>query len=116
MVCLDTGADRCVFPLSLVESLGLDVTRMPRDQMFGATGRGGIYYADVHVSVPFRIGQRRYALSVDTRAGFVAGLDAQGIGLLGQVGFFDRYAVSFDQPRGHFTIHDLDLAALEIAD
>lgn len=44
-------------------------------------------------------------INLEILAGFTEGLDAQGIGLLGQSGFFDQYSVLFDQARGVFTIN-----------
>ena len=35
-------------------------------------------------------------LKIDTYVGFAASLDAVGLGLLGQMGFFDRVNVRFD--------------------
>jgi len=37
-------------------------------------------------------------------AGFTAGLEAQGFGLLGQGGFFENYVVTFDHKRKLFHI------------
>ena len=105
MVCLDTGADRCTFPLSFANRLGLDPTTMPKDVVRGATGPGDIYYADVRISVPFTMDEKRCDLTVNTRAGFTSGMDAQGLGLLGQIGFFDAYTVTFNQGQNAFTIY-----------
>ena len=100
--CLDTGTDRCVFPLSFARQLGLDPAQMLKAETRGATGSGDVYYSDVRILIP--LGGHVFALAV--RAGFMEGLDALGMGLLGQTGFFDRFRVTFDRPRGTFTIHD----------
>jgi len=39
-----------------------------------------------------------------TLAGFTPGLEAQGVGLLGQTGFFERYGVTFDHKASVFHI------------
>lgn len=107
---LDTGADLCVFPLSFAGRLGLEPETMPSAVTSGATGKGTVYYADVSISIPFRsekTGQVS-SLQLQTRAGFTEGMDAQGIGLLGQIGFFDTYPVTFDQPGNVFGIHVSD--------
>ena len=105
MVCLDTGADRCTFPLSFANRLRLNPTAMPQEVTLGATGRGDVYFADVRISIPFALAGRSYNLEVSTRAGFTAGMDAQGIGLLGQLGFFDKHSVMFNQRQNAFTIY-----------
>ena len=37
-------------------------------------------------------------------AGFTAGMDAQGIGLLGQLGFFEMFPVTFNHKGKAFSI------------
>lgn len=103
-ICLDTGADNCVFPLSFAERLGFDLKTMPMSITQGATGQGEIYYGDVSISIPLGPEDGDPELTVETRAGFTEGLDAQGIGLLGQIGFFDKYDVSFKYREGRFYV------------
>lgn len=106
-VCLDTGADQCVFPLSLAHRLGLNVLGMPTSITMGVGATAVVYHANVRVVISFtRAGEIDpfHVIELDILAGFTEGLDAQGIGLLGQNGFFDRYAVIFNQKRGVFTI------------
>lgn len=62
----------------------------------------------MQVAIPFRRAEERapfHVINLEILAGFTEGLDAQGIGLLGQSGFFDQYSVLFDQARGVFTIN-----------
>jgi hypothetical protein len=59
------------------------------------------YYADIEIQL--RINGAP-TLSFRTFAGFTAGLEAQGIGLLGQVGFFENYATTFDHGKKPFHI------------
>ena len=98
--CLDTGADDCVFPLPVAGLIGLDITSMPKGETVGVGGKKDIYYANVRIEIPLPLGQGN-SMVFRTRVGFVQGLD---IGLLGQVGFFDRFDVSFSQRCGIFTI------------
>ena len=99
--CLDTGADHCVFPLSFADQLGLDPAQMPRAQTGGVTGRGDVFYSDARIFIPLE----NHMFAVAARVGFMAGLDALGMGLLGQTGFFDSCTVVFDQARDTFTIN-----------
>ena len=97
-VCLDTGADSCVFPLSFAKLLGLDILSMPK-QMTGGVGSvaNSTYYADLTIDLGRGIQFR-------SQAGFLDGLEAQGVGLLGQNGFFEYYNVAFYHQQKKFTI------------
>jgi hypothetical protein len=97
-VCLDTGADACVFPLSFAKLLGLDILKMPR-QMTG--GVGSVANSTYYDTLTIDLGP---GLRFQTLAGFLDGLEAQGIGLLGQSGFFEFYNVAFSHKQKKFTI------------
>jgi hypothetical protein len=94
LVWPDSGADQCVFPLSFASLLGLDTLNMPM-QMTGGVGSAAnvTHYADVEVQIPV---PNAPTISFGAFAGFTAGLEAQGIGLLGQSGFFERFTVTFN--------------------
>jgi hypothetical protein len=102
IVCLDTGADSCIFPLSFAGLIGLDPLQMPM-QMTGGVGSmaNPTYYA--HIEIQLRVSGGP-TLSFKTFAGFTAALEAQGIGLLGQVGFFENYSATFDHRNRLFHI------------
>ena len=82
---------------------------MPSTRTSGATGAGTTYYADVRVAIPIVVDGEKRFLGLDVYAGFLEGLDAQGIGLLGQAGFFDKFPVLFDQPNNVFSVHVNDV-------
>jgi hypothetical protein len=114
LVCLDTGADHCVFPALFLPVLGLDPLTM-KMQMTGGVGSiaNPTYYADVtinmHVLVPGPNpgdAPTSKILSFSTKAGFTAGLDAQGLGLLGQTGFFEKYACVFNHKAKYFIVDE----------
>lgn len=98
VVCLDSGADSCVFPTSFASVLGLDILQMKK-QLTGGVGNSAnqTYYDFLHIDLGNGIQFRSYV-------GFIPGLDAQGIGLLGQSGFFSYYNVCFYQKQLKFTI------------
>lgn len=102
LVWPDSGADSCVFPLSFAQALGIDPVQM-RMHMTGGVGSvaNATYYAEVHIEIP--VGMRP-ALRFPAFAGFTPGLEAQGVGLLGQVGFFEALRVSFDYRARTFTL------------
>lgn len=64
-------------------------------QMTGGVGSSAnvTYYDTVQVTIPLLGGNE---LSFSTFAGFTQGMEGQGIGLLGQTGFFENFLVQFD--------------------
>ena len=98
----DSGADQCVFPLSFASSLGFDPLVMPM-QMTGGVGNAGnaTYYGDIIIQIPII---DEPPITFTTYAGFTEGLSAQGIGLLGQSGFFEKFIVAFDHGQRLFRI------------
>ena len=91
IACLDSGADHCVFPLSFAVALGLDPLQMKAQMTSGIGNIANMtYYDTIEIEIP------NTPLSFSTLAGFTQGLDALGMGLLGQFGFFDHYTVTFD--------------------
>jgi hypothetical protein len=78
--------------------LGLDPLKLTLDYTNGVGNSSNeTYYAhvaiDVGVGAPFV-----------TYAGFTAGLETIGVGLLGQSGFFENYCVTFSQSTRKFHI------------
>lgn len=97
-VLLDTGADSCVFPLTMAVLLKLDVFGLPK----GVTGGVGTasnltYYDDLRIELDG-------GLDFTVHAGFTAGLDPFGFGLLGQDGFFSCHHVEFRGSEGFFLV------------
>ena len=99
---LDSGADWCVFPLSFAAPLGLDTLTMKMD-MTGGVGStaNATYYDEIQIDIALANGAM---LSYTTTAGFTAGLEAIGIGLLGQHGLFENFRVQFDHSAKLFYI------------
>lgn len=112
LACVDSGADQCVFPQMFTTPLGLNPLQM-KQQLTGGVGNTGniTYYENVHVDAglykPDAAGNYTVfdvVASFDTYAGFTAGLDAQGIGLLGQSGLFENFQITFDHKNKVFHI------------
>jgi hypothetical protein len=89
VVMPDTGADACLFPLSLAIMLKLDVLQLPKDMTSGVGSQANLTYYD-HLTIDMGEG-----IVFQAYAGFTQGLESVGMGLLGQSGFFDRYVVEF---------------------
>ena len=105
LVCLDTGADQCIFPRSFTTPLGLDPLQM-KMHMTGGCGSSAnpTYYADIEIQLRINGIPGVPMISLKTFAGFTPGMDAQGIGLLGQSGFFENFKTTFDHKNRLFHI------------
>jgi hypothetical protein len=95
---VDSGADACLFPLALALDLKLDILSLPKAMTGGVGSSANItYYADVTIDLGDGIRFKAYA-------GFTQGMDASGLGLLGQNGFFQKFNVEFRNTDKTFTI------------
>ena len=93
---VDSGADFCAFPLSFARILGLDPLTGVLDRTAGlGSDNVPTYFWNVGIDI-------QGTTQIEVYAGFTDGLEQWGIGLLGQTGFFDRFAVSFNLNRGIF--------------
>jgi hypothetical protein len=87
---VDSGADDCLFPRSFLHPLGIDPLTLPIDFTGGVgNNRNATQYANIVVDL-------QGIAQFDVYAGFTAGMDPHGFGLLGQCGFFDRVKIVFD--------------------
>jgi hypothetical protein len=89
LVLPDSGADACLFPLSLAILLKIDVLKLPKATTGGVGSQGNITYYD---TLTIDIGN---GIAFSAYVGFTQGLDITGFGLLGQSGFFENYKVEF---------------------
>ena len=101
IVMPDSGADACLFPLSMALFLNLDVLKLPK----GVTGGVGSsanthYWATITVDLG-------HGLAFSASTGFTQGMEPMGLGLLGQLGFFDQFRVEFMLNRKLFTIESI---------
>jgi hypothetical protein len=94
-------------------ALGLDPLQMPM-HMTGGVGStaNSTYYSTITVNMPITNGP---TMTFQTFAGFTAGMEAQGIGLLGQVGFFETFPVLFNHRGKVFSIDLPDLVVPPVA-
>lgn len=100
LICLvDSGADLCLFPAKIGEILGIDVQSGRREEIGGiAEIPIAAYIHSVRVIV-------RGLSGVDVEAGFT---ESRGVraGILGQVGFFDKYRITFERYKNWVDIAD----------
>jgi hypothetical protein len=98
LVLPDSGADGCMFPLSLARLLKLDVPKLAQEVTGGVGSQNNITYYDT-LSIDLGNG-----IAFSVYAGFTEGMDAVGLGLIGQEGFFESFNVEFRRSEKIFTI------------
>jgi hypothetical protein len=99
---VDSGADHCIFPLSFGTALGFDpLTSVP----VNAAGVGNSAVPTFHWNVTLDFGG---VLVIPALVGFSDGVNAFGVGLLGQFGFFDRVNVQMNYRKREFYIETDD--------
>jgi hypothetical protein len=101
VVLPDTGADSCLFPMALAILLKIDVLHLPK-AMTGGVGNGSnlTYYDTLRIDLGSGIAFTSFV-------GFTQGLDGAGLGLLGQLGFFEYYNVDFLHSQGQYVVRTL---------
>jgi hypothetical protein len=91
-----------MFPSSYAAQIGLDLRRGRRYEFSGAGSHSQLaHFFDLRVAI---LSTHRPIL-FQTQIGFTNALEGAGIGLLGQNGFFDKFRVTFDLPKGVFVIN-----------
>jgi len=99
---VDSGADHCIFPLSFALALDLNPLGRPCGTIGGVGNPSNpIYFWDIMLDL-------EPTLQINAYVGFTEGLEAQGVGLLGQCGFFDRVNVRFNHREKLFLIETDD--------
>lgn len=96
-VLVDSGADVCIFNAQIADILGIDVEQGEQHEIAGVTGVSEPYYA---FPLTIRIGGRLYTI----RAGFLRTMGRFGYGVVGQLGFFENFVVSFDLRNEEITL------------
>ena len=89
LAIFDSASTFCVFPFSMGEELGLDVEKGKKAKILN-TGEV-VYFWDIQVTL-------HRAFEFPLFAGFSRHDERRKIGLLGQLGFFDRFQVRIDYP------------------
>lgn len=99
MCLVDSGADLCLFPAKIGELIGIDIESGKKEQIGGIAENPIVAY--IH-SVRLIV---RGLSGVDVEAGFT---ESKGIraGILGQVGFFDKYKITFERSRNWIDVSE----------
>ncbi|MDI6689689.1 MAG: hypothetical protein QMD66_02100 [Actinomycetota bacterium] len=88
-VLIDSGADFCIFDAEIAEILNLPITKGVKREFAGVTGDRAFMY--MH-SIEMKLGGWSYQIE----AGFSSDMGPYAYGIVGQVGFFDKFIVKFD--------------------
>jgi len=100
---VDSGADFCVFPASLGELAGIDITEGRNAFTFGVGGKETLYFHKVKVQVTIKDEPWVF----ECQAGFSTKMNARGVGFLGRDGFFDLFQeVAFNQKTKMFRLKE----------
>jgi hypothetical protein len=88
-VLVDSGADYCIFSAQIGEALGINVKSGETKNIFGITGdRDSIFFHKVKLKVE--------NLIYEVEVGFMPNMPNMGYGVIGQIGFFDKFKVTFN--------------------
>lgn len=97
-VLVDSGADICMLPGDLGRAIGLDIASGEPFEFGGVTGerRTGHFHR-----ITLAVGKHSYT----ARVGFMDTMREGAFGMLGQKGFFDRFAIKFDYAERKVILH-----------
>jgi hypothetical protein len=96
---VDTGSDYCLFPSDFTPHLGLDFTQMPSITGYGIGQDNDMRFATLDLEIT---GLGKWLVY----AAFSRLWDGRETGLIGHVGFFDRFKVRFDWRSKIFEIEE----------
>jgi len=83
---IDSGASGCLFYASIGRAIGLEIEKGKTAETMGVSGPTKIFLHDISLYAPGGI--------IETPAGFSDDLPIAG--LLGMLGFFDHFKITFD--------------------
>ncbi|HUS26322.1 MAG TPA: hypothetical protein VMY99_03175 [Nevskiaceae bacterium] len=97
-VLVDSGADMCILHGDIGRAIGLDIEKGESFEFGGVSGRMDTgYLHTVTITVKHACFQ--------TKVGFSDHINNSGFGMVGQKGFFDRFAVTFDYAEHKLVLH-----------
>ncbi len=97
-VLVDSGADTCIIPGDIGRAMGIDVESGTPFELGGVTGQKQTGYFH---SVTLKVGKHSYR----TKVGFMDNMREGSFGMVGQKGFFDRFAIKFDYAERKLILH-----------
>jgi hypothetical protein len=100
---LDSGADFVALTKDIVEALGLDLNG-PRENCITLLGSGGA--VEVPVTIRIAQGHENYVLTVPAKVFIIENNDTPP--LLGRIGFFDEFEITFNQQKEKIWLKKID--------
>ena len=100
LVLIDSGADYCIFHASIGELLELDIKAGKPLTFHGTSGEPQIAYFH---QIEFKIGGHSHKCDV----GFSYEMEGLPYGILGQVGFFDKWIVKFEYHKENVELKEI---------
>ncbi|OGH06696.1 MAG: hypothetical protein A2W22_02275 [Candidatus Levybacteria bacterium RBG_16_35_11] len=98
-VLIDSGADYCVFHGGIGDRLGLKVKEGKEVIFYGTSGESQKAYFH---NVTFKIGGNKHKADI----GFSYEMNKLPYGILGQVGFFDKWNIKFELSKENIEIKE----------
>lgn len=89
-VLVDSGADINIFDAEIADILGIDMKFGATDTVTGITGVAKTFFI---CSLDLIVGGHEFK---NVEAGFLPEFGAYGYGVVGQKGFFDKFAIKFE--------------------
>lgn len=96
-VLIDSGADYCIFHAAIGELLGLKIEEGRPLTFYGTSGEPQKAYFH---KVKFKVGGHDHECEV----GFSREMEQLAYGILGQIGFFDKWNVKFEYEKENIEI------------
>ena len=96
---VDSGADLSLFPAVYGEGLGIDVSAGKKESIGGINTGGGVLYEH---NITISVGGHEH----DVIVGFMPDMSTQNHGILGQLGLFDLYQVTFSYLKGEIQLRE----------
>ena len=104
MAIVDSGADVCTFPLVFATALGLDPLTMKKQTTTGVGGHAVAHHENIMIRISIQASGQNISTEFKVYACFTASMDGIGMGLLGQVRFFENYLTTFHHAQKRFSI------------
>jgi len=101
LALIDSGVDYCIFHAEIGEQIGLDIESDKRLSFFGTGGQEqSAFFHDVKLEVGGH--------EISCFAGFSRELESLPYGILGQIGFFNKFKITFDYEKGKIELQSVE--------
>jgi hypothetical protein len=102
LALVDTGADYCVFPADFAEPLGLNYEVLPSASVSGVGEDQQVRFSSVRLELQGFGEWKIYA-------GFSKLWNGRNLGMLGHLGFLERFKITLDPSNGIFKLEELPI-------